>query len=157
MLSLSQFTKSQSIPAGTYSHIQETDLNEVPIDPSWILEGEPVSRVKLLHAAPDAKYTVALWECNAGKFRWYFGYDEVVHILDGEVVVREDDGTERTLRPGDVALFPKGTTNVWSVSSYVRKMAINRYHKPTPRELVRQVVQQGRSELQKLKSRLRPS
>ncbi|MDB4989506.1 MAG: cupin domain protein [Myxococcaceae bacterium] len=153
MLSL-QLNKATP-PVSSYAHVGETDLNEVPIDPSWILEGEPVSRVKRLHVAPDSLYEVALWECNAGRFRWHFGCDEVVHILDGEVVVQEDDGSARTLRVGDVALFPKGSTNIWSVSSHVRKIAVNRWHKPTPRERIRDVVRTARAELKKLYSHVR--
>jgi len=139
-----------SSPPSSYSHIKHEDLNAIPIEPTWVLEGSPVMRVKRIHSSADGLYEVALWECNAGKFRWHFNGDEVVHIVDGEVTVHEDDGTERTLRAGDTALFHVGSTNVWHVKSFVRKVATLRYHRPTPIDLARLVVRKARKELNKV-------
>jgi hypothetical protein len=52
--------------------------------------------------------------------------DEIVHILDGEVRVTDDEGTTRTLRAGDVGHFPYGSHTVWDVPQYVRKLAFHR-------------------------------
>ena len=41
---------------------------------------------------------------------WHEGEDELVVILEGEAVLVEDDG-EMLLRPGDIAVFPKGVAN----------------------------------------------
>ncbi|MBV9528023.1 cupin domain-containing protein [Sphingomonas sp.] len=41
---------------------------------------------------------------------WHDGEDEFLVMLDGEAVLVEDDGPV-TLRPGDVAAFPKGISN----------------------------------------------
>jgi uncharacterized cupin superfamily protein len=41
---------------------------------------------------------------------WHEKEDELVYILDGEVVLVEDDG-ETVLRPGDVATFKAGVAN----------------------------------------------
>ncbi len=41
---------------------------------------------------------------------WHSHEDELVHVLEGEVTLVEDDG-ETVLRPGDCAAFPKGTGN----------------------------------------------
>jgi uncharacterized cupin superfamily protein len=41
---------------------------------------------------------------------WHDGEDEFLVMLSGEAVLAEDEG-EVTLRPGDVAAFPKGTGN----------------------------------------------
>ena len=150
-------TRAPSPYAAQYAHAGHTDLDPAPIDPSWILEGAPIARIKFLTAAPDERYVVALWDCTAGRFRWYFGYDEVVHILEGEVIVREDDGAERTLGPGDIALFPKGSTNVWHVPRYVRKIAVNRFHRPGPVELAKQVLRRGRDQLKRIYTQVRSS
>lgn len=130
--------------AAEYSHSADADLAADPIDPSWIIAGTPVARAKQLHQTGDGLYVVALWDCTAGSFRWHFWYDEVVHILEGEVTVREDNGKERTLRAGDIALFPKGATNVWTVNQYVRKIAINRFHRSLLATLVKNVLQKIR-------------
>ena len=41
---------------------------------------------------------------------WHEGEDEVVVMLAGEAVLIEDEG-ETMMRPGDIAVFPKGVPN----------------------------------------------
>ena len=41
---------------------------------------------------------------------WHVGEDELVVMLEGEAVLIEDDG-ETVMRPGDIAVFPKGVAN----------------------------------------------
>lgn len=41
---------------------------------------------------------------------WHSAEDELVYMLDGEAVLVEED-SETVLRPGDVAVFPKGVPN----------------------------------------------
>ncbi len=41
---------------------------------------------------------------------WHSDEDEFVYVLEGEVILVEDDG-ETLLRAGDCAAFPKGTGN----------------------------------------------
>ncbi|NKF31385.1 DUF861 domain-containing protein, partial [Pseudomonas sp. BGM005] len=67
-----------------------------------------------------------------GEFRWYFGWDETVMILEGEVHITAEDGTERTLCAGDVAFFAGGTWASWRVDNYVRKVAFLRKPFPMP-------------------------
>lgn len=102
------------------------DLDAAPIEPSWVLAGVPVARAKTLAATADGRSETALWDCTAGQFRWHFGVDETVHVLAGEVVVTSPSGATSTLREGDVAFFPAGTSSVWTVESYVKKLAFLR-------------------------------
>lgn len=108
-------------------------LKPAPIDPSWILSGAPVARLAEHSRGRDDAAVTAVWDCTAGEFRWQFGWDETVMITDGEVHVTAEDGTERTLRAGDVAYFAGGTSAVWRIDSYVKKVAFCR--KPFPRTL----------------------
>jgi uncharacterized cupin superfamily protein len=41
---------------------------------------------------------------------WHEGEDELVVMLEGEVILVEDEG-ETVMRPGDIAVFPKGVAN----------------------------------------------
>ena len=41
---------------------------------------------------------------------WHYGEDEFLVMVEGEAVLVEDDG-RTTLRPGDLAAWPKGSTN----------------------------------------------
>ena len=108
-------------------------LKPAPIDPSWIIAGNPVARFAEHSRGRDDAAVTAVWDCTAGEFRWHFGWDETVVILDGSVHVTAADGTERRLGAGDVAYFAGGTTAVWRIDDYVRKIAFCR--KPFPKPL----------------------
>lgn len=106
--------------------LADLDLDPAPIRPEWVLEGNPVARCRQWSDSTDGTTQAMAWDCTAGTFRWYFGGDEIVHIIEGEVSVTDEAGETRTLRPGDAALFRAGTWSVWRVPSYVRKHAICR-------------------------------
>src|SRR5271166_1230739 len=96
-----------------------------PIEASCIEEGAPVARYTPFTESPDRRLSSGLWECTAGKFKVVFWLDEIVHILDGEVTVREDDGGPAyTLAPGDTAYFPLGLVTHWNVPRFVRKFYV---------------------------------
>jgi uncharacterized cupin superfamily protein len=101
------------------------DLVSQPIEPGWIKAGNPVARAVTLGASPDTLLTVGLWDCTAGTFTWIFGADEIVHIVEGEVRVREGN-TTHVLVPGSVCYFRAGLETVWEVPRYVKKTFILR-------------------------------
>jgi len=106
-------------------------LPDMPIEPSWIKEGNPVARGTVLTQSADKKVSSGLWSCEPGKFEWTFGWDEFVHVLEGEVEITED-GTENTitLQPGDMAHFPLGMKTHWHVKTAVRKFFVIRTPEP---------------------------
>ncbi len=110
------------------------ELPDMPIEPSWIKEGNPVARGTVLTQSEDKQVSSGLWACEPGKFEWTFGWDEFVHLLEGEVDITED-GTDNTvtLRPGDMAHFPLGMKTHWHVKEAVRKFFVIRT--PEPLEL----------------------
>ena len=110
-------------------------LKPAPIKPAWILAGEPQARAAQQSAASDRCASTAMWDCTAGTFRWYFGEDETVVILEGDVFVTAEDGTERLLKAGDVGYFRAGTWAVWHVDHYVRKIAFMRLPLDAPSAL----------------------
>jgi len=132
-----QFINGQRCKLNTITPLIQTgatsrnDLQPSPIDPGWIMEGNPVARALTLALAEDGNFSCGLWDCTAGKFKYIFYTEEIVHILEGEVIVRED-GAEHTLRAGDTALFPKGLTAYWTVPAYVKKFAV---HRTVPKSL----------------------
>jgi uncharacterized cupin superfamily protein len=108
------------------SHVFHDDLHAAGIPADWVREGQPRARVKYLARSEDEGVTAALWDCTAGKFEWYFASDELVHVLEGEVIVTMPSGVQRTLTPGSVAYFPAGVKSLWHVPKYVKKMAVLR-------------------------------
>src|SRR5262245_60106235 len=96
-------------------------LPPLPIDPAWIQEGAPSACGCILMQSQDKFLSSGFWTCTAGKFRWTFSWDEFVHVLEGEVTIREEGGATHTLKAGDVAHFPRGLTTYWHVPKFVRK------------------------------------
>ena len=110
----------------TSSHAARNDWLAAPIEPSWILAGNPVAEYIPVGAGRDGFSTMTLWRCTEGRFRWTFGWEESVYITEGEVEVRAADGRTARLEPGSVALFQAGTTSIWTVRKPVQKMAVCR-------------------------------
>ena len=110
----------QSIP-------MPAELPDMPIEPSWIQEGNPVAKGTILMQSDDKKVSNGYWTCEPGKFEWTFGWDEFVHVLEGEVDMNED-GTDNTitLTPGMAAHFPLGMKTHWHVKKAVRKYFVIR-------------------------------
>ena len=107
----------------THARLDGLELAPAPIDPDWILEGTPEARVAQIAEGSDAGATMAVWDCTAGRFNWYFGCEEAVFILEGGVTVTGPDGEVRELTAGDTAYFPAFTWFEWHLPSYVRKVA----------------------------------
>lgn len=105
--------------------ITRTDLKPAPLQPNWILKGNPTARSLQLGEATDGNLSFGLWDCTEGQFIFKYRSDELVHILEGEATVR-GPGTEINLQPGAVAFFPKGSTMHWTVHRYIKKLAIFR-------------------------------
>ena len=105
-------------------------MEAAPINPDWVMRGTPIARISKHSTSEDEAGLTAVWDCTAGEFRWYFGWDETVVIQQGEVHVTAADGTQRLLRAGDIAYFRGGTWAVWRVDDYVRKVAFLR--RPMP-------------------------
>lgn len=114
-------------------HVDHLALKPAPINPEWIISGNPVARAADHSQSADEAGTTALWDCTAGEFRWYFWWDETVIIQDGEVRVTGEDGVERLFKAGDVVYFRAGTWSTWRIDNYVRKVAFLR--KPLPQPL----------------------
>ncbi|WP_129976546.1 cupin domain-containing protein [Rhodococcus sp. Q1] len=108
--------------------LDDVELRDDPINPAWIHEGAPVARSGQWATSADRTTTTHVWDCTAGRFDWHFGVDEIVHIVEGSVIVSSADSEPRTLRAGDAALFRAGTTALWEVPEYVRKHAVLRRH-----------------------------
>jgi uncharacterized cupin superfamily protein len=114
------------------SSLDDLTMAPNPIEPSWIIAGKPEARLSMHSRAYDDQATTAIWDCTAGTFRWYFGWDETVMILEGEVHITAEDGSERTLMAGDIAYFPAKSWATWHIDSYVRKIAFCRKEFPAP-------------------------
>lgn len=102
-----------------------------PIPKAWILEGAPTARKKHLAGSSDQLATTFMWDCTAGRFNWFYDEDEVIHVLEGCVIVEDAAGARRRLQAGDTFLFAAGSRYHWTVPHYIRKIAF--LHSPLSR------------------------
>ncbi|MBF2717415.1 cupin domain-containing protein [Agrobacterium vitis] len=124
--------RAEDTPPLVAANADHLSLQPAPINPDWVLEGDPQARLANHSQSPDEASSTAVWDCTAGSFRWYFGWDETVVIQEGEVHVTAQDGTERLLKTGDIAYFKGGTWATWRIETYVRKIAFLRKPFPEP-------------------------
>jgi len=106
-----------------------------PIQAAWILDGSPVARAELLSSSADGTASTYFWDCTAGRFNWFYSFDETFHILEGDVTLKYPSGVSRRVGTGDTVFFPAGSSAEWTVDRYVRKLAFCRT--PLPGYLIR--------------------
>ena len=107
-----------------------TSLTPRPIEPSWIIEGNPVAQSSVLSKSADGLASTMVWQCSEGKFNWYYDYDETILILEGSIVLESDGMTPTRYGPGDVVFFRNGAHAKWHVEGHVKKLAFCRKTQP---------------------------
>jgi uncharacterized protein len=110
-----------------------------PIQAAWILDGNPVARAELLSSSEDGTASTYFWDCTAGRFNWFYSFDETFHILEGNVTLKYPSGVSRRVSTGDTVFFPAGSSAEWTVDNYVRKLAFCRTPLPGYLTFARQV------------------
>lgn len=96
------------------------DIDKIAIDtstgypPPFNKAVEGRSRKRLARAAGLTQYGVNICTLKPGaassQRHWHENEDEFVYVLEGEVVLCEDDG-ETVLKPGDAAAWKAGVAN----------------------------------------------
>lgn len=96
------------------------DIGKIPIDTATgypppfnkVVEGR--SRKRLARAAGLTHFGVNICTLKPGaassQRHWHESEDELVYVLEGEVVLHEDNG-ETVLKPGDAAAWKAGVPN----------------------------------------------
>lgn len=92
-----------------------------PINRKSVIAGSPDASTRPMHNDPDGKYAVGIWRCTPGSFRWTFGRDEFVYVIEGEATVTYASGKLITIRAGDAVYFPAGDCT-WTISKTIKKV-----------------------------------
>jgi uncharacterized protein len=121
-----------SMAASVRSAGEKGEWTPSPIQRTWILEGAPVARIQFLSESADGTASTWFWDCTAGRFNWFYSFDETLHILEGGFGLKDlISGATRRLTAGDVIYFPQGARAEWTVDRYVRKLAFCRTALPS--------------------------
>lgn len=125
-----------------FSTFGEGTLAPCGIGPESIVAGQPQARASVEATSPDGMLATGMWDCTAGVLDIQFRCDELVHIVEGEVVVRCNGRTHHLL-PGHVAYFPRGVQALWDIPQYVKKAYVHRYP-PRPSRARRAIAKLAR-------------
>ncbi|NEW99647.1 MULTISPECIES: cupin domain-containing protein [Rhodopseudomonas] len=128
----------------------DVELKPAPIEPSWIIEGNPVATNCTLSRSADGMASTIIWQCTEGKFNWHYDIDETICILEGSVVIESAGMPAKRYGPGDVIFFKDGASARWHVEGHIRKIAFCRRTQP-------RLVGLGVRVYAKLRSMLLPS
>ncbi len=99
------------------------DLAPAPIEPSWIIEGNPTATSCTIARSSDGLGSTIVWHCTAGKFNWYYDFDETILILEGAITLESEGMPAKRYGPGDVIFFRDGAHAKWHVEGHVKKLA----------------------------------
>ncbi|MCP3471606.1 cupin domain-containing protein [Bradyrhizobium sp. CCGUVB1N3] len=123
----------------------KVDLGPAPIKQSWIIEGTPEARSRLLSASACKTSKTVVWSCTEGKFNWYYDRDETILILEGSIVLESEGMPPKRYGVGDVITFREGAHAKWHVEGYVRKLAFLHVNSPFPIAVAIRVIRKLRS------------
>lgn len=62
----------------------------------------------------------SIWTKEKSTFDWFYDSKETCYFLEGDVIVKTDQGETR-IGKGDLVTFPQGLKCVWEVREPVRK------------------------------------
>jgi uncharacterized protein len=137
---VSMFIKNASSSLATSSLIETAnigvDLHPAPIEPSWVIDGDPRAKARQLYKSLDRQLWTVVWECTEGRFNWYYSVDETILILEGSIVLESDVLPPKRYSAGDTILFRKGAHARWHVEGYVKKLAVFHRVLPAPIALI---------------------
>jgi uncharacterized protein len=106
------------------------NLTPSPIEPAWVIEGNPVAQSCVLSQSADGLATTMVWQCTEGKFNWYYEFDETILILEGSIVLENDTMPPTRYSQGAVIFFRDGAHAKWHVEGHVKKLAFCRKTQP---------------------------
>jgi uncharacterized cupin superfamily protein len=70
-----------SPPAVAFAAPADVELAPNPINPGWIIEGNPQARAKRLAESADGTSSVMAWSCTPGRFEWHYAVENRAHYF----------------------------------------------------------------------------
>src|SRR6202171_2490504 len=106
------------------------NLTPRPIEPSWVIEGNPFAQSSVLSKSADGTASTMVWQCSDGKFNWYYDFDETILILERSIVLENGTMHPTPYGPGDVSFFRDAAHAKWQVEGNVQMLAFCRRTQP---------------------------
>merc|ERR1719483_869614 len=91
-------------------------------DAAKIISGDPNTRTGVQFTGEV--FMSGTWDCNVGKWNHTQGKDEFIHLLEGEMILDDNNGTVATYSHGETFLIPKGWDGTWEVTKTLKKFFV---------------------------------
>jgi uncharacterized cupin superfamily protein len=101
-------------PGVTRIAVLDAPLQPDPLDPSQVLEGEPVTSDHAVAVSADGRSISGVWSCSPGVFSDVEA-DETFVVISGHATIQEVGGASVDVGPGDLCVLRAGTRTVWTV------------------------------------------
>lgn len=94
--------------------------DSTPVDPQRVVAGRPETSTITVTSSPGVES--GLWRATPGQFLTdHRGYEEFMHIIEGEGELVPDSGAPIALAPGATIFLEDGWIGRWVVRSRVTK------------------------------------
>lgn len=88
------------------------------------VSGQPLQRTWHHFTSADSKFFAGIWEAEPGCWEVNYTENEFCRILAGRSILRDANGQERVLQPGDNFTIPCGFRGQWEVLETTRKIYV---------------------------------
>ena len=75
------------------------------------------------NSSGEATYS-GLWRCEPMTFDYEFPGDEIIHVLEGVLLIELADGDKVTVSAGDLISFDKGIKSTWTIQKSFKKFFV---------------------------------
>ncbi len=99
------------------------ETERYPTPRERLVRGEPVQEA-VTHFAADDRFFAGEWGAGVGCWRVSYTENEYFRILEGRSVLRDRQGNELQLGPGDQVCIPAGFEGEWEVLEPTRKVFV---------------------------------
>ena len=112
----------------TGSAVRVVDFQAAPLstlqrrlDVDRTIDSDPVHDIGHYFENQTGALTAGVWQSTPGKWQAFVDRDEFCYIIEGHVILTNDEGHAQTFKTGDAFLIPNGFRGTWEVVETTRK------------------------------------
>ena len=94
------------------------------VAPEKMLSGSPKQILSNPFSNAGGEFHTGFWEAETGKWQVDYTEFEYCEILEGVIVMTDDQGRVQTVRKGDRFVIEAGYRGTWEVLEYARKVYV---------------------------------
>lgn len=104
-----------------YPRAKMDDTEWGPVDPKKVVAGEPRSSYKIIHSNASKEFYSGIFECTAGKWNVSYNEDEFCTLVEGSLILTNENGDTFEFSAPDSFLIPAGFKGTLETLTYVRR------------------------------------